>query len=373
MRGAIGAVAAALAVTLAPTACGAAAHDDHVHLRRVGDFDTPMYVTSAPGVKRTIYVVERAGEVLAVRGQDRRPFLDLSQRTTTEGERGLLSIAFDPRFQKNGLVYASYTNLAGNIEVDSFKASAQRARPGSRRRVIVVPHPVFSNHNGGQIAFGPDGDLYLGTGDGGSEGDPNGNAQSTSTLLGKILRIEPRRHGRRRYTIPRGNPFVGRPGRDEIFALGLRNPWRFSFDPATGRILIGDVGGSRWEEIDYESPRSLRGANFGWNHFEGFAVFDPATRAPTHYRPPIHVYSHAHGCAIVGGYVVHDPSLGSLDGRYLYTDLCSGELRSLVPHRPRARDDRDLGLNVSAPTSFGLAHGDVYVTSLNGPVYRLAR
>jgi glucose/arabinose dehydrogenase len=343
-----------------------------VRLHRIGDFEAPTDIVSAPGVKRSLYVVERAGKVVAVRGRHRHPFLNLSRRTTTDGERGLLSIAFDPRFRKNRLVYAYYTNRPGNIEIDSFRATARHARPGSRRKVIVVPHPGESNHNGGQIQFGPDGDLYLGTGDGGGAGDPHRHGQSKHTLLGKLLRIDPLRHGKRRYRIPDTNPFVGRPGRDEIFALGLRNPFRFSFDRPTGRIVIGDVGQGRFEEIDYETHHSLRGANFGWNHFEGRSLYDASTPRPKHhYEPPIHTYSHSHGCAIIGGYVVRDRELRGLDGRYLYTDACGGELRSLVPHRRRGRGDRGLGLDVADPSAFGLAHGHVYVASLDGPVYRL--
>jgi glucose/arabinose dehydrogenase len=367
------ALAAAISIAGAATACGASDRPTGLHLDRLGSFDAPTYATSAPGVSGTIYVVERGGRVVAVDGGRRRTFLDLSRRTTTEGERGLLSIAFDPRFRRNRLVYASYTNRAGDIEVDSFVASARRARPGSRRTVIVVPHPGQSNHNGGQIQFGPDGDLYLGTGDGGSEGDPQGHGQSVHSLLGKILRIIPRRHGPERYAIPRGNPYVGRAGRDEIAALGLRNPWRFAFDRPTGRIMVGDVGQSRWEEVDYETHRALIGANFGWKHFEGRHVYDRSTPAPTNYRPPVFEYSHDRGCAIVGGVIVRDRSLGGLAGRYVYTDLCSGQLRSLEPRLGRARGDHPLGLQVADPASFGVAHGHIYIASLDGPVYRLAR
>jgi glucose/arabinose dehydrogenase len=367
------ALAATISIAAAATACGSNDRPAGLHLDRLGSFDAPTFVTSAPGVRRAIYVVERGGTVVAIDGRRRHTFLDLSRRTTTDGERGLLSIAFDPQFHRDGLVYACYTNPAGDIEVDSFEASARSARAGSRRTVIVVPHPGQSNHNGGQIQFGPDGDLYLGTGDGGSEGDPLRNGQSVHTLLGKILRIIPRRHGPDRYAIPRGNPYLGRPGRDEIAALGFRNPWRFAFDRPTGRILIGDVGQSRWEEVNYETHRALIGGNFGWRRFEGRHIYDPSTPAPANYRPPVFEYSHDRGCAIVGGVIVRDPSLGGLAGRYLYADLCSGQLRSLAPRLGRARDDRPLGLRVADPSSFGVAHGRVYIASLDGPVYRLAR
>ena len=340
-------------------------------LHRVGRFTAPIDIVGAPGVKRTIYVVQRTGQVVAVRGHHRHTFLDIPRRTTTVGERGLLSIAFSPRFGRDHLLYAYYTNRKGNIEVDSFRATSRRAHPGSRRKVIVIPHPGESNHNGGQLQFGPDGDLYMGTGDGGGSGDQHHNAQNTHRLLGKLLRIRPQRHGTR-YRIPKSNPFVGRKGRDEIFALGLRNPFRFSFDGR--RIVIGDVGQDRFEEIDYATHHRLRGANFGWNRREGNSIFDPSTKLRAgHYVGPIHTYPHGPGCAIIGGYVVRDPALRGLRGRYVYTDLCTGSLRSLVPHRKGANHDHALGLHVSDPSSFGVAHRHVYVASLDGPVYRLAQ
>src|SRR3954447_5077044 len=354
--------AAACAQTPALAASGVALH-------RVGDFDAPIDVVAAPGVRRVVYVVERPGQIVAVRGHHRRGFLDISGRTTTDGERGLLSIAFSPRFAKDHLVYAYYTNRKGNIEVDSFKDSSRRAHPGSRRKVIVIPHPGQSNHNGGQLQFGPDGDLYLGTGDGGGAGDQPGNAQNTHVLLGKLLRIQPQRHGKR-YQVPHTNPFVGRRGRDEIFALGLRNPFRFSFDRR--RIAIGDVGQQRFEEVDYATHHALRGANFGWNRFEGNSTYNGSTRLRAgHYVRPIHTYGHGPGCAIIGGYAVRDHALKSLYGRYVYTDLCEGTIRSLVPHRNRARGARTTGLHVGNVSSFGVAHRHLYVASLDGPVYRL--
>jgi glucose/arabinose dehydrogenase len=349
-----------------------------IRLAHVANFNAPDYVTSAPGVHRTIYVVQRAGKVIAYRHGRRHTFLNISRRTTTEGERGLLSMAFDPHFQRNHLVYTYSTNRKGNIEVDEFHASAHRARRKSRRTVIKIPHPGESNHNGGTIQFGPGGLLYFGTGDGGAGGDPPENAQNKHVLLGKLIRINPHKHGHKRYTIPRSNPFVGRPGRNEIYALGLRNPFRFSFDPKTKHILIGDVGQDHWEEVDYESRHRLRGANFGWDHFEGrhrlhYPGDNEAPRPKHKYRPPIHEYSHGGGrCAIVGGYQIRDHKLKSLNGRYVYMDLCSNQIRSLVPHRTHASGDRATGLAVPYPDAFGQAHGRYYAVSLDGPVYRLA-
>jgi glucose/arabinose dehydrogenase len=356
-----------------------------VRKHKIGSFDSPTYVAHAPGAPHFLYVVQQGGSVRVVdhgnvRGQ---PFLDIRGRVLSGGERGLLSIAFDPRYERNHHFYAYYTNRQGNIEIDEFRAASNtQARESSRRRVIVIGHPAPPNHNGGQLQFGPDGRLYAATGDGGGAGDPHENAQNKHKLLGKLLRIDPRRHGSKRYRSPRGNPFVGRAGRNEIYARGLRNPFRFSFDGR--RILIGDVGQSRWEEVDFEGHRALRGANFGWDHFEGDHRFNypgdnEAPRPKHRYRPPIFEYRHtgsncesAGGCAIIGGYVVRNPELHALRGRYLYADAYKGRLRSFVPHRHRGKRDRALGVRVDHPSSFGKgAQGRIYVTSLDGPVYRL--
>jgi glucose/arabinose dehydrogenase len=323
-----------------------------------------------------------AGRVRVLRKGNLRgqPFLDIRGRVSSGGEEGLLSIAFDPEYRRNRRFYAYYTNRAGNLEIDEFRARNHRdAREGSRRRVIVIPHSRFANHNGGQIQFGPDGRLYAGTGDGGGAGDPREKAQSKGSLLGKILRIDPRKHGSRPYKAPRGNPYVGKPGQNEIYARGLRNPYRFAFD--RGRIVIGDVGQQRWEEVDYERRKSLRGANFGWDRFEGDHRFDypgdnEASRAPG-YERPIFEYEHggrncAPGCSIIGGYVVWNRKLRSLRGRYLYADFYAGTLRSFVARRRHGRRDRALGVHVDHPSSFGRGtRGRIYVASLDGPVYQL--
>jgi Glucose / Sorbosone dehydrogenase len=352
--------------------------------RKIGDFASPTYVTHAPGVPRHLYVVEIGGRVRVLRkGNLRgRPFLDIHGRVSTGGERGLLSIAFDPHYRRNHRFYVYYTNRSGNLEIDEFRARSNGdAREGSRRRVIVIPHPGFANHNGGQLQFGPDGRLYAGTGDGGGAGDPRENAQDKGELLGKLLRIDPHKHGSRPYKAPRGNPYVGRPGRNEIYARGLRNPYRFTFD--RGRIVLGDVGQDRWEEVDYETRRSLRGANFGWDRFEGDHRFDypgdnEASRV-RHYEKPIFEYGHTARncgsvCSIIGGYVVWNRKLRSLRGRYLYADFYAGKLRSFIARRRHGRRDRALGVRVPHPSSFGKgARGRIYVASLDGPVYQLVR
>jgi glucose/arabinose dehydrogenase len=369
MRNALLLVAVAVATTLAVSA-SAEARGSGVRLAKVGDFSAPDFVASAPGVRSTLYVVQRGGKVIALRGGNQHTFLDMSGRTSTEGERGLLSIAFDPKYRRNHRFYTYSTNPHHNIEIDRWRAASNtRAKPGSRHRVLVIPHIQSQDvHYGGTIRFGPDGLLYAGIADGAV--DTNG--QNKHTLLGKLLRINPRpRHGKR-YTVPRSNPFVGKPGRDEIYALGLRNPFRWSF--AGRRIVIADVGYNHWEEVDYESPRRLRGANFGWDYYEGFHGTGFSGPRPKHrYRPPIFNYPHTKGrCAIIGGTTVNDRSLSRLRGRFIYADLCTGKLRSLVLHKKRASGDRSLGLTVPDPAGVVTANGHVYVASLDGPVYRLA-
>jgi len=351
-------------------------------LKRVGNFDQPVYVSGAPGFPRLLFVVEQQGRIVVLRGgrRVRRPFLDIRGLVSFEGERGLLSIAFPPDYRSSRRFYVYYTDNEGSIRVDEFRRRGPtRAARGSRRPVIRIPHAENANHNGGQLQFlGKL--LYLGTGDGGSAGDPPGNAQNRNSLLGKLLRINPRPGGGRPYRIPRSNPFVGRPGRGEIYSYGLRNPFRFSFDTVTARrprIAIADVGQSRFEELDYTTVRRARGANFGWDAFEGFAPF-PASEGgssdPGGTVKPVFAYPQSRGgsCSIIGGYVVAKRGLRSLYKRYVYADLCEGELRSLVPGLRRARGDRKLGLSVDTPSSFGEdRRRNLYVASLTGPVYRL--
>jgi glucose/arabinose dehydrogenase len=357
------------------------AGEQRLALQRVGDFDSPVYVTGAPGFPHLLFVVEQPGKVVVLRHGHRlaRPFLDISDLVSFEGERGLLSIAFPPNYRRSGRIYAYYVDNDGNIRIDEFhRRSPVRARRGSRREVIGIPHPVNANHNGGQLQFlGKL--LYFATGDGGSGGDPPNNAQSKDVLLGKLLRIDPRPSGGRPYSIPSSNPFVGRPGRDEIYSYGLRNPFRFSFDSGHGapRIAIGDVGQNRFEELDYLPVASADGANFGWDAFEGFAPYreeNSGTKDPGGTTKPIFAYPHSRdgSCTIIGGYVVHAPNLPSLHGRYVYADFCEGQLRSLVPHLGRATGDRKLGLTVESPSSFGEDdRGRLYGASITGQDFRL--
>lgn len=369
------------------TACGAAGSpesDDGVQatdsrrggkgvgLKRVGNFESPVYVAGAPGFRRLLFVVEQTGRVRVLRGGRKlgRPFLDIRGLVSTGGERGLLSIAFPPDYRESRRFYVYYTDRQGDIRIDEFRRKgATRAARGSRRAVVEIPHRANSNHNGGQLAFLGE-LLYFGTGDGGSGGDPPNNAQNRSSRLGKLLRIDPARRG----------------AKPQIYSIGLRNPYRFSFDTVTAprqpRIAIGDVGQNRFEEVDYEGPKTLRAANFGWDRWEGRKRYlDPAdneARTPKrkHHDRPIHVYSHGldgHSCSITGGVVVNDPQLSNLLGRYLYADYCSGRLRSFVPALSGAGPPVALDDTFDSPTSFTSSPFDqrVYVTSLDGDVKRL--
>ncbi|HEU4599102.1 MAG TPA: PQQ-dependent sugar dehydrogenase [Solirubrobacterales bacterium] len=356
-----------------------------VALKRIGSFEAPVYVTGAPGFPKLLFVVEQTGRIVVLREGKRRPrpFLDVRGLVASGGERGLLSVAFPPDYASSRRFYVYYTDNGGAIRVDEFRRrSATRAARGSRRSVIRIAHPVNSNHNGGQLQFLGN-LLYFATGDGGSGGDPPNNAQNKRVLLGKLLRIDPRPSVGRPYSVPSSNPFVGKPGRDEIYSYGLRNPFRFSFDTETGgrpRIAIGDVGQDRFEELDYLTVGRASGANFGWDAFEGFSRYHGAnggTPDPGGTVKPILAYGRSRGggsCTIIGGYVARDPRLPALRGRYVYADLCEGRLRSLVPHLRRASDDRPIGPRVSNPTSFGEDQlHRLYVASLEGPVYRLVR
>jgi glucose/arabinose dehydrogenase len=348
-----------------------------VALQKVGDFDQPLYVAQPRGESRDLFVVEKTGRIRVVR--DGRPvpepFLDLSAQVSTGGEQGLLSVAFAPDYRRSGLLYVDYTDADGDTRLVEYRRSDSNplvADPQSARLVLAVDQP-YANHNGGLALFGPDRLLYVGLGDGGSANDPERRGQDRSTLLGKILRIDPRPSAGRPYAIPGSNPFVGTSGaRPEIYAYGLRNPWRFSFDSSTGALAIGDVGQVEFEEVDLVAQGRGRGANFGWSAYEGLTRFNDDQEAPGAV-PPVLVYTHDAGCSITGGYVVRDPSLPTLYGRYLYGDYCAGRLRSFpaTPGR-RADDDRPLGLQVPQLSSFGEdGAGHVYATSLEGPVYRL--
>ena len=345
----------------------------------VQGLSSPTHVGAPAGEPGNLYVVEQAGTIRVVRDGRTldRPFLDIRPLVTSGGEQGLLSMAFAPDYARSGLFYVYYTDTDQNQRVVEYRRGRDGAAdPGSARLVLEMDDSE-SNHNGGLLVFGPDRLLYIGTGDGGGGGDlhgPRGNAQNLGSLLGKILRIDPRRSGGRPYSVPRDNPFVGRSGaRREIYAYGLRNPWRFSFDRRTRDLIIGDVGQNAWEEIDF-APRSRgagRGANFGWRPFEGRARYTPGESAPGHVDPVI-VRSHDDGnCSITGGVVVRDPAVAGLEGRYVFGDFCRGRIESARLGSRGAFGVRESNLRVSSLSSFGQdARGRVYAVSLEGPVYR---
>jgi glucose/arabinose dehydrogenase len=345
-------------------------------LQRIGSFSSPVYVTSPPGDSRRLFVVEQEGVIRVVRDGRKlsAPFLDIRDRVTCCGEQGLLSMAFAPDYARTGRFYVYYSSDNGTRErVEAFRRSGpDRARRASRRLVLNMADPE-GNHNGGQLVF-HGGLLYIGTGDGGGANDQHGargNAQNRNSLLGKILRIDPRARSGRPYTIPADNPFVGRAGRDEIWSYGLRNPWRFSFDRATGNLVIGDVGQNAAEEIDFAPGASSRGTNYGWRPWEGrrrnFNESAPSAVFP--------VITHSHGegyCSITGGYVIRDPRLTGWVGRYIYGDFCRGGIESALLSPGRAAGQRSTGLHVDSLSSFGEdALGRVYAVSLGGPVYRI--
>ncbi len=346
-----------------------------VDLEQIGDFSAPLYVTQPAGEDEALYVVEQGGRIIRVEG-DGSPstFLDINGEISSGGERGLLSAAFAPDFGTSGRLYVDFTDPAGDTRIVEYRSDDGRQVDTSTRRDVLAIEQPFSNHNGGLLQFGPDGLLYIGTGDGGSADDPQRNALSLDSLLGKLLRIEPTPSGGEPYGIPGDNPFAGGGGRPEIYSYGLRNPWRYSFDRESGALSIGDVGQNTREEVDLVARGDGAGANFGWSAFEADQEFN-ADQTATDAVPPVLAYPTSGGnCSVTGGYVVRDPELTSLYGRYVYGDFCLGQLRSFLarPGQP-ARADRELGLQVANLSSFGEDNaGRIYATSLDGPVYRLA-
>ena len=389
------ALLAALACAISLSACGsssarelpavtssaaAAPAAGGVKLVSVGKFNMPLYVTAPPKDLRRVMVVQQGGRISVVRDGKTlsKPFLDISSRVTAGGEQGLLGLAFAPNYAKSGLFYVYFTRRDGKQEVAELRrATSDRANAGSIRSVLVMDDPE-ANHNGGQLNFGPDGLLYIGTGDGGGGGDQHGtigNAQNLGSLLGKILRIDPRRSGSKAYSVPASNPFVGRAGaRREIYSYGLRNPWRFSFDRVAGDLIIGDVGESAVEEIDFTTIEQARGGNFGWRVREGNRQFSDESVDGA--IEPVIVRTHDEGwCSVTGGYVVRDPALSSLRGKYLYGDFCKGIIYGArLSSSGASGNARVAGLpQIAALSSFGEdARGRIYVVSLGGAVSRIA-
>ena len=337
-----------------------------VTLKQVATAKNPVAGTAGPG--DTVWIAERAGTVRVLDDQGLgEPVLDITADTTTDGERGLLGIAFDKEFAH---FYISFTNLEGTSTVDEFAVRDGKIQPDTRRTVLTQTQP-YANHNGGDIQFGPDGYLYIAFGDGGAGGDPHDNGQNLDTLLGKVLRIDPT--GGEPYAIPSDNPFVGTPNaKEEIWSYGLRNPWRFSFDTGTGDMLIGDVGQNEWEEIDWAPASSKGGENYGWSDMEGTHPFRGGTE-PANHVPPVYEYDrNGPGCSVTGGYVYRGDAIPDLKGQYVFSDYCDGTVRALRMENGKVTGQSDLGVNGGEVVSFvQRGDGELYVLAIGGTVSRI--
>lgn len=341
----------------------------------VSGLDKPVGLASAGDGSGRLFIIEQEGVIRIVQNGVlfSEPFLDITKQASCCGERGLLGLAFHPRYAQNGFFYVNYTDNNGDTVISRFRVSVDpnRADPASEMRLLHVQQP-YANHNGGAVVFGADGLLYLGLGDGGSAGDPQGNAQSLNTLLGKILRIDV--DGGDPYAIPPDNPFAQGGGLPEIWAYGLRNPWRFSFDRATGDLYIGDVGQNRWEEIDYLPADSLGGANFGWDFFEGSYPYEGSPPAGVEqWVFPAVDYGHDQGCSVTGGVVYRGAQVHAFQGVYLFGDYCSGFVWGMIPKGDGIWETARLFETEVNITSFGEdERGEVYLVSHQGGLYQLA-
>lgn len=341
----------------------------------VSGFVRPVFLTHAGDGSGRSFIVEQNGKIFVMQDGNvlGTPFLDASALVSRDAnERGLLGLAFHPNYAENGFFYLNYTDRAGNTVVTRYTISADDpnvADPDSAQTILGINQP-YANHNGGDIAFGPDGYLYIGMGDGGSAGDPQGHAQNPSSLLGKMLRIDV--DGGEPYAIPEDNPFVADSSyAPEIWALGVRNPWRFSFDALTGDLYIADVGQNQWEEVNFQ-PAGLGGINYGWNIMEGMHRYS-GEPVPEGLTPPFAEYSHAEGCSITGGYVYRGEELPDLQGVYFFADYCSGVIWSSYRDASgiwQTNPFMESGLTVS---SFGVDEaGELYVINHTGTVTKLA-
>lgn len=364
-----------------------------------GGLAQPVYITHAGDGSGRLFIVERAGRIRIYQNDTLldQPFLDITGRVrSVDSEQGLLSAAFPPGFALKKYFYVYYTDINGDTVVSRFyvRGDPDQADPGSEQIILQQDQP-YPNHNGGQLHFGPDGFLYISLGDGGSGFDPDQNGQDTSTLLGKILRIDvepdypepisqparvfipqlltsPDKTAPPAYTIPANNPFIGQAGyREEIWALGLRNPWRFSFDRLTGDLFIGDVGQNNWEEIDFQPSGSPGGENYGWRCYEGDQALYPTECTGLSLTFPVATYAHDLGCSVTGGFVYRGAAVAELFGKYIFADYCSGSFWSL---EKQGQDwiSSSLPDTVYRPTSFGEDEaGELYFTNYNaGEIYR---
>jgi glucose/arabinose dehydrogenase len=346
-------------------------------------FSRMVFLTSPDDGTNRVFLVLQAGEIMVFPDEQNvssaTTFLDIRTLVDASGnEQGLLGLAFDPHFSTDGFFYVYYTSSAGDSRqavVARFSVNSTDPNSADLSSELIVLQiqqpPAFNNHNAGMLAFGPDGDLYIGVGDGGSEGDPMGNGQNTSTLLGKILRIDVANATvQQPYSIPADNPLVSQSGaRGEIWAYGLRNPWRFSFDSVTGQLWVGDVGQDRYEEVD----QVTRGGNYGWNVMEGFSCYSPSTGCDeTGLQLPVVEYPHTVGCAIIGGYVYRGSGIPSLYGTYVYGDYCTGNIWALQYNGTAVTYHAELVAGGPSISSFGVdSQGNLYVTALDGHIYML--
>lgn len=320
-------------------------------------FDSPVHIVSTKSEPRRLYVVEQRGTIRVIdKGKVRSGFfLDVRGRVTSGGEQGLLGLAFDPKYATNRFVYVNYTDTSGDTRVVRYKTDGRRAIAATARRLLFVDQP-YANHNGGNLVFGPDGFLYVGMGDGGSAGDPQGRAQNPSSLLGKLLRLDVRKPG----------------SAPEIVALGLRNPWRYSFDRATGDLYIGDVGQGEIEEVDYTPSESPALENYGWDLYEGSSRFENNEAGPGQLVFPVFEYSHDQGCSVTGGFVYRGKARPAERGRYILGDYCSGIVWSFRVSGGAAQGLRTERFRIEGLTSFGEdVAGELYAASQNGTVYRI--
>jgi glucose/arabinose dehydrogenase len=358
-------VAGAASVVLKPIASG---------------LSKPVLVTNAHDGSGRLFIVEKTGKIRILKNGALlpTPLINLTSQVSTGSEQGLLGLAFHPSFKTNGLFYVDFTRLNGDTVIDQYRVSPTNGNVAvisSVRHIIAIAQP-YANHNGGDIVFGPDGYLYIGMGDGGSTGDPGNRAQNVNSLLGKILRINVNGSvGTQQYRIPAGNPYVGKTGRDEIWSLGLRNPWRFSFDRLTGDLWIGDVGQSNYEEIDRSTVAGSargRGVNFGWRQLEGRHCYNPATGCNrTGKLMPVVEYTHSEGCSVTGGFVYRGTTIPSLVGRYVFGDYCSGRIWTVAKGAASPMTKSLLTDTNMLISSFGEdEHGELYVCDLSGTVYR---
>ncbi|HTL84951.1 MAG TPA: PQQ-dependent sugar dehydrogenase [Acidimicrobiia bacterium] len=362
---------AALLVPMARSA-SAAPNLNAVHLSletRAHGLSSPVAIAWRHGDSR-MYVAEQTGSVRIVSASGVPKATPVLTETVSNGnEQGLLGLTFSSNGSK---IYVDYTGPNGDIHVVEYTMSGDVANVGTRRELLTIAHHTHTNHNGGEVIFGPDGNLYIGTGDGGGGGDPDGNGQNTNSLLGKILRINPAPSGGLQYTIPNGNPFKGQAGkRGEIWMYGLRNPWRFSFDRSDHSMWIGDVGQDLYEEVDHSSAGS-GGLNWGWNRREGFHAYNGGTQPPGGRNPVVETSHNDGNCAIIGGYVYRGSAIDDLNGTYVYGDSCRPQLVGVVVSGGNVVAHRDLGLTVGQLTSFGQSpRGELYAASRTGVIYKL--